>query len=491
MRESIQTNLSKRFSGEVIEPEVKHDFEFALDDMIRLNVAYAIMLFDCKLIDGDSTKKIIDGFRYVQKHMSKDDINGELEDLYFNVERQMFKKVGSKIGGRLHMGRSRNDIHAVLNRLEIRKSVWEVLELVIELQNTLLAMAAENVETVITGYTHFQPGQPITLGHYYTAFNNALCRDFIRILNAYHTANISPYGAAAFAGSSFPIDRQKLSDLLGFDGVMENTLDSIASRDYYAELLSAYSLMACNVSRVSEDMYFWATFENGILDVGGEVAICSSIMPQKRNPVSLEMARAKASHIIGGLAGSLTLLKGSPFNNTMDLFEMPQIYWSAVNQVKQMLICMIETLAHCKIRKDRALKQAEDNLCTVTSLADYMVKHHGISFTDAHDIVGNIVAITLSEGSLIAGFTPERLREQSKKVLGSEILLTAEEIKSVLDPFNNIQTKSGIGGPSVSSVKQMVSNGEDEVKLETQSLFKLKEQVRRAYNTLEDRISKL
>lgn len=491
MRESIRVDLSKRFSDKILKPEVDQDFEFALDDMIKLNTAYALMLADRDIIDRDSAAIIIDGLKHVQKNMTRDDVKGELEDLYFNVERLMFNKVGSKIGGRLHAGRSRNDVHSVVNRMEIRKSVWDILDLIIELQQLLLEKATENTETIITGYTHFQPGQPITLGHYYTAFNNALCRDFGRILNAYGTANVSPYGAAAFAGSSFPIDRQGLSDLLGFDSVMENTLDSVCSRDYYVELLSAFSLMATNVSRVAEDMYFWATFENGILDVGGEVAICSSIMPQKRNPVSLEMARAKASHIIAGLTGTMIVLKGAPFSNTMDLFEIPTLYWNAADQVKQMLICMIETITYSKIRKERARQQASDNLSTVTSLADYMVKKSGISFTDAHDIVGNIVALVIANGSLISGFTPELVKAESKKVLSTEIILTKEEINSVLDPFNNVQTKTDIGGPSILSVDRMIKNGKQNILVESQKLAQLKEQVGKAYEVLEEKAAQL
>lgn len=491
MRESIKAVMSERFANEVVRKEIVNDFHVALPDMIRLNIAFAVSLAENDLLDQESAGAIISGFHYVEEHMTEDDVKGELEDFYFNVERRMFEKIGNAIGGRLHLGRSRNDIAAVLNRMAARRSVWEVLELLIELQTLLLKKAEENTDTVITGYTHFQPGQPITLGHYYTALNNALSRDYVRIRNAYQNVNRSPYGAAAFAGTSFPVDREGLATLLGFDSVLENTLDCISARDYYLELASAFSIMATNINRAAEDLYFWATFENGILEVGGEVAVCSSIMPQKRNPVSLEMARAKSAHIIGGQAAITTLLKGTSFSNTMDLFEIPLPYWQMINQVKQMLICMIESITYCRVNKERAVRQAGENLCTVTSLADYMVKQYQISFTDAHDIVGNIVSIVLEEQSLIGGFTAERIAKESEKVLGFAIYMEEDEILSVLDPRRNVETKVHIGGPSRASVQSMIQSGTQNVKNESEELLRMKKTVEDAYVVLEKKAKEL
>jgi argininosuccinate lyase len=396
----------------------------------------------------------------------------------------MINKVG-EAGGRLHAGRSRNDLCATLNRMSIRKTVWTVLEAVVSLQESLVEKAEINKESVMTGYTHFQPGQPITMGHYYMAIYSALCRDFNRIKAAYQNLNTSPYGVAAFAGSSFPIDRQMLCDLLGFDSVMENSLDCVASKDFIMELMSGYSILASNLSRVAEDMYFWATHENGILDIGGEIAICSSIMPQKKNPVSLEYARAKTSHVIGSLMSCITTQKGNPFSNTMDIFETSTMYWTGIEQLKKVILCILETVKHSSLRKELAKEKAANNLCTVTSLADYMVKNHGISFTDAHHIVGEIVAIITENGKYIPGITSEVIAEQSKITLGYEIKMTPDEIDSVLDPFLNVESKQGIGGPSVKSVTKMIENAKGMLAEERQWLDGAKAKVRAAYGTLE------
>ena len=229
--------------------------------------------------------------------------------------------------------------------------------------------------------------------------------------------------------------------------------------------------------------------ENGVTDflveIGGEVAVCSSIMPQKRNPVSLEMARAKAGHIIGGQTAITTILKGVAFSNTMDLFEIPLPYWQMVSQVKQMLVCMIESVTYCRVRKERAVRQAAENLCTVTSLADYMVKKYEISFTDAHDIVGNIVNEVLEDQTLIAGFTPQRIARESQKILNRTINMTEDEIASVLDPCRNVETKVHAGGPSRASVENMIRQGFRGVNEETEELFSMRRKVEDAYSILE------
>lgn len=488
MRESIKTEISKEFADIMLEGCI-NDYNRSFDEMILLNKAYAVMLVDRNIIDKETAATIIEGLDYVHKTFKQNDLNGNLEEFYFNIERAMFAKVGPEIGGRLHCGRSRNDIHATEGRMEIRKTVWDIAKSVAELQELLLEKAAENKDAVMTGYTHWQPGQPNTLGHYYMAIFQALSRDFVRIMHAYKNVNQSPYGAAAAFGTGFDIDRQELAELLGFDSVLENTLDCIASRDYIAELLAAYSLMSVNISRMAEDMYFWSTFENGILEIEGEIAICSSIMPQKRNPCTLEYARGKAGTTIGGLNAALFTLKGVPYTNNMDIFEVASAYFSSIRELKMQITAITQSIKHSKLRRERAVKQAGENLCTVTSLADYWVNKYGISFTDAHDIVGNIVAIILENKTLIAGITPELVKNESKKTLGWEIEMTHEELRSVLDPTLNVESKTGVGGPSKESLTVMIEHGKKTMLSERAWIDETIEHVKSAYAKLEEKIA--
>lgn len=491
MRESIKVDMSKKYTDEITLPGIVHDYQVGFPEMILLNEAYAVMLADRGILDRQSADKIVDGLKYVEQTLKPDQLKGEWEDFYFNVERPMFQHIGSETGGRLHCGRSRNDIHATIQRMEIRKTVWAVLDELLEFQKMLLEKAAENTDAVMTGYTHWQPGQPMTLGYYYMAIFSGLSRDFRRIKSAYENLNQSPYGAAAFAGTGFDIDRQQLSDLLGFDCVMENCLDSVASKDYIVELLAAYSSLAVNISRMAEDMYFWATFENGILELGGEIANCSSIMPQKRNPTTLEQAKAKSSHVIGSLMAAITTLKSAPYTNVMDIFETPTPYFESLDQLHQQMVCISETVKYTRLRRDIAEKKAKENLCTVTSLADHWVKKHGISFTQAHDIVGNIVSIVLENGTLMAGITPELVQEESKKALGWEIVMTEKELRSVLDPGENVQSKVGFGGPSTVCVERMIETGRRQLEKDVSWAAAAKAQVASAYAVLAEKAAAL
>lgn len=491
MRESIKVDMSPKYTDAVTLPGIVHDYQVGFSEMILLNEAYAVMLADRGILDRQSADKIVDGLKYVEETLKPGQLKGEWEDFYFNVERPMFQRIGSETGGRLHCGRSRNDIHATIQRMEIRKTVWPVLDELLDFQKLLLEKAAENTDAVMTGYTHWQPGQPITLGYYYMAVFSGLSRDFRRIKSAYENLNQSPYGAAAFAGTGFDIDRQQLSDLLGFDSVMENCLDSIAAKDYIVELLAAYSALAVDISRMAEDMYFWATFENGILELGGEVANCSSIMPQKRNPTTLEQAKSKSSHVIGNLMAAITTLKSAPYTNVMDIFETPTPYFESLDQLHQQMVCISETVKYTKLRRENAVKKASENLCTVTSLADHWVKKHGISFTQAHDIVGNIVSIVLDNGKLIPGITPELVRQESKKALGWEIEMTERELQSVLDPSENVQSKVGFGGPSTASVERMIETARKQLEEEAAWTAAAKAHVAGAYAALEQKVAAL
>jgi argininosuccinate lyase len=485
MRERINVELAEYFKNEILLLESIRDYEFGFRELILINKAYAIMLEKKKIIDTESSKIILNGLSYVEETLKVEDIDGKYEDIHFNVEQALINKIGRKVGGKLHAGRSRNDMYASLTRMEVRKSIWLVLEKIIELQEILLQKAEENLETVITGYTHMQPGQPITVGHYYTAIVNALMRDFERLTEAYKNTNVSPYGAGAFAGTSFPVDRELLCRLLGFDDILVNSIDCIASKDFLLQVEMAYTIMMINISRFAEDLYFWSTDDCGILDVGGEISICSSIMPQKKNPVSLEYAKSKAGHCIGGMISAVTTLKNVPFSNNMDIFEASAMYFEAHSQLVQGISMLTETIRYSKIRKERAFEKAKKNFCTVTGLADYLVKTYYISFDEAHHIVGSMVAEAIESDLGIEGMTSALLKEISAEVLGHEIVMKDEEISTVLDPFNNVQSKQAIGGPNIESVKAMIKDANIRLENEKVWLKGIKEHVANSYKEIE------
>ncbi|NLI11922.1 argininosuccinate lyase [Pelotomaculum propionicicum] len=461
MRSRIKTELSDYFKNEILFPGIVKEYKIGFNEMILLNKAYAIMLVKEKLIDEVNGKLILQGLKKVQNGLTLKDLDGRYEELYFNVEQALIKEVGVKAGGKLHAGRSRNDIYATLWRMEVRKSVWVISQRIIALQEALLKKSAENIETVLTGYTHMQPAQPVTLGFYYIAAFNVLQRDFERVKNAYARTNLSPYGAAALAGTGFPVNRRTLSDLLGFDGILSNALDCVGSKDYLLEVESALAIMMVNISRMAQDHYLWCTDEFGLLDIGGEIAVCSSIMPQKKNPVSLELARAKAAHIMGALVSSLSSLKNTPFSLCMDLFESHSQYWDAHEEVLHSLGLLTETIKHSNLKKSIAFEKAKNNFSTVTALADYLVFKFNISFSEAHDIVGGMVAEVLDEGLTIEAMNSSLIKKVSKEILGKGLDLSQDEINDVLEPHKNVQSKKSIGGPGKDSVEKMIGEAND------------------------------
>jgi argininosuccinate lyase len=470
MRERIKAELSEVLQKNILLPAMVAEFEVGFEDMVTLNKAYAIMLAEEKIIDQKTAGRLLQALKKVHRELTVSELSGKYEELYFNFEHALFEIVGREIGGRLHTGRSRNDIYATLARMEIRKSLWEVCKKNLELQELLLAQARDHLETVITGYTHTQPAQPITYGHYCTAAVQALGRDFDRMKSAYHTINACPYGAAALAGTAFPINRQRLSELLGFDRIMKNTLDCVGARDYVLEAEAAFAIMMITISRIAQDLYIWSTEEFGLLDVGGEIAISSSIMPQKKNPISLELAKAKAAHSLGSFVSSAAVLRNTPFSLCMDLFEVLTPYWEGRRHTLQSLMLIIETLKYSKIRKERAIERAKLNFSTVTALADVLVQKCGISFSEAHSIVGEMVGKVIDTGIGMMGIKSSLLQSTSSKILKRELVLSEDEIQKAIDPYENVISKNIVGGPNPNRVQEMINEAQSELRINSEWL---------------------
>ena len=481
----IKAEVSNYFKDEIIYPGIVQEYENGFNEMILLNKAFAIMLMEEKIVDAGDAKVILEGLTYVEENFTYKDLDGKYEELYFNMEQYLIQRIGVKVGGKLHTGRSRNDIYATLWRMETRKSVWNIMQTIIELQEMFLEKAQENIDTVITGYTHMQPAQPVTLGFYYSAALSVLNRDFARLADAYARLNLSPYGAAALAGTGFGINREKLSGLLGFDGVLSNTLDCVGSRDYLLEVETALSIMMINLSRIIQDHYLWCTNEFGILDIGGEVAVCSSIMPQKKNPVSLELAKAKAGHIIGSLVSSLCVLKNTPFSLCMDLFEAHSQYWQGQKEAVHALKLLTETLKYSTFRKELAYDRAKSNFSTVTALADLLVVKFNISFAEAHDIVGSMVASVIDQDLPIECMDDRLLRKASKEIIGTELEVTQAEITNALEPHANVRSKTSVGSPGKEEVGKMLAEAALELENNKKWLTDRKAQVAAAYKALE------
>lgn len=457
-RNRIKAEMSEYFRNEIAKPGIFLEYEHGFTELILLNRAYAKMLAEEKIITQEDTQKILDGLTWLEENFSAEDIDGKHEELYFNVEQKLIDKIGLEVGGRLHTGRSRNDIYAALWRMETRKALWQICQSVLDLQREMFALAEKYRRTIITGYTHTQPAQPITVGFYYAAAIEVLQRDFQRLQEAYRRTNQCALGAAALAGTSFPINRDKLEKFLGFEGTIENSLDCVGTKDYLLEVESALAIMGVNLSRIAQDHYIWCTNEFGLIQIGGEVAICSSIMPQKKNPVTFEMIKAKSAHMLGTFAAGCAIMRNTPFSLCMDLFETHAEFWAGFKATLDAVNLFAETLKFVTFNEERAYLAAKNNFSTVTALADFLVGKFKISFAEAHDIVGEMVGEVSDGGGKISDMTAELLKNCAAKILGRELDVTDAEIAGVLEPAANVRGKISGGSPGELSLRKMLDD---------------------------------
>lgn len=487
-RNRLKAEMSPYFRKEIAEPGILLEYRHGFEEMILLNKAYAKMLLQQKIISIEEARTILEGLDYVRDHFTEQDIDGKYEELYFNLEQKFLEKVGIAVGGRLHTGRSRNDIYATLWRMETRKSIWALCAEIIALQRRMLELAREYRICIMTGYTHMQPAQPITVGYYYTAAIEALGRDFDRLREAYERTNQETLGAAALAGTGFPIDRKALEEMLGFEGIVDNAMDCVGNKDYLLETESAIAILMVHLSRFAQDHYIWCTNEFGYAEVGGEIAIVSSIMPQKKNPVTLEMVKAKAANMMGAFVSGCAITKNTLFSLCMDLFEMHAAYWPAWESSRDALRLFHETLKHFTFHKERMYEAAKSNFSTVTELADFLVRKHNISFSEAHDIVADMVNVLAESQKEITEMNAALLKQSSEQVIGKALEATDDEIWTVLDPYLNVCGKTSLGSPGEESLRQMLEASDAMIREQESWLEKRQEYVRRAYESIEKQI---
>ena len=379
------------------------------------------------------------------------------EDLYSTVEQALIKRVGPDIGGRLHTGRSRNDLAATVSRMATRERFISLTTLLLDLRKLLIAFSSNHIDTIMTGYTHLQPAQPTTLGHYLISVSQAIERDSNRLLQAYPRLNLSPLGACAFAGTGFPIDRGLTAKLLGFTGIVESTTDAVASRDYAIEILAGVASLGVTLSRLAQDLYLWCSDEWTTIEIANEAAISSSIMPQKKNPVTLEIIKAKAAHLIGALTSSLTVQKGLNFMHCHDMsHESVDPIWDALTHAEIMIKLAIFTISGLKINKGTMLNRTVENFSTVTELADLLVREKNLPFRTAHSIVGNVVSNAISQGIHADGITIDLVYESAVEVSGVPVLLTEDQLASALDPIQNLENKKASGSPSKRETQRLI-----------------------------------
>ncbi len=454
-RSRLSAQPSNAVCSHIYSPILKDDMDHCYQNLLLVNVSHVLMLNRQKIIRPGDAKKLI-GFilPLFDKYPQAIGSNPLNEDYYLNFEQFLISNLGMDIGGMLHVARSRNDMVPTVVRMSIRDNMIILYDRMLLLQRRLLGLAEENLDRILTGYTHWQPSQPISLGHYFLAIASALQRDFDRLLNAYQTLNRSPLGACAFSGTSHPIDRDYTARLLGFDSVAENSLDAVASRDHLLEIASGFATMGSNISRFVQDLYLWSTAEFGYVCFSDATSCCSSTMPQKRNPISAEHIKSKTAHLTSSYLDILMVLKGTVYSHSRDLFECMPPFWDSVDEMRKILELLLDMLQDISFRYDRMEDAANSNNCVLTDIADYITRHCTIPFRIAHNIVADAVKEQDPRGSTHIDLA--ELNSAARLVLGHDLNLTQQELSSLLQVSASLQRKCSDGSPSIVSCQKML-----------------------------------
>ncbi|MDO3679852.1 argininosuccinate lyase [Paenibacillus ehimensis] len=447
----------KTYTEVVLEPAFNEAKTHLLGPMMAINKAHLIMLEKQKLVTTDEAKQIAKAIRSIDPGaLRQASYTGQFEDLFFQVEHQMLEHAGD-IAGNLHLARSRNDMGISIYRMVLREKLIVTLTSALKLNEQLLLFARDHADTLMIGYTHTQQAQPTTLAHYFMAVVDSLNRDIRRIMAAYANCNRSSMGAAALTTSGFAISREHMMELLAFDELIDNSYDAIGGADYLGEVATAVQLAAINLGRVVQDMLLWCTQEFGALKVAAPYVQISSIMPQKRNPVSFEHMRALLSSCVGNTNTVLSMIHNTPFGDIVDTEDDMQPYaWRSLDIMDKMYRLFAAVVGTMEVNKEVLRERTKGSFATVTELADTLVRTDGLSFRKAHHIVSDVVKQSLAQGLAANEITLSIVNESARRHIGRDTSLTEETLRQALDPVHFVEIRSLPGGPSPKEIHRMI-----------------------------------
>ena len=443
---------------------------------LEVDRAHVVMLAECDVIDDDVAGAILQALDAVE--VDGHDSLPDGEDVHEAIETAVIERVGDE-GGKMHTARSRNDEVAACIRYRLREDVLETLEATIGLREALLEVAAEHLETVMPGYTHLQPAQPTTVAHWALSYAGTIARDTERLLDAYGRINRSPLGGAAFAGTTFPIDRERTAELLGFDSVIENSMDASSSRDFLLETTGALSTLATTLSGLAEDVIVFAN--RGYVDLSDDYSSTSSIMPQKKNPDTLELVRAVAGDAAGGVQGLSTTLKGLPRAYNRDLQRATPHAWETVDAVCQASEVAAGAVATADWNGDVLAEAAGEGFATATGVADLLAAN-GLPFRTAHEVV----AIAAERGA-----DYDALEAAAEEVLedGLEAYVDPAAVEATLDPERSVASRDSRGGPAPDAVAGHLETARETLEGDEAAIGTRKQDLEDAHDGLREEVN--
>jgi len=432
---------------QVFTASVDFDQKMAEQD-INGSIAHATMLAEVGVLTMEEKSAIIDGLEAIRQEIRSGEFQWsvELEDVHMNIEARLTQRIGIT-GKKLHTGRSRNDQVATDIRLYLRDAIDAILSEVTRLQTGLVDLAEREADTIMPGFTHLQTAQPVTFGHHIMAWNEMLFRDYERLVDCRKRVNRMPLGSAALAGTTYPIDRNITAQLLGFDGICENSLDGVSDRDFAIEFCAAAALAMTHLSRFSEELVLWASAQFNFVDLPDRFCTGSSIMPQKKNPDVPELVRGKTGRVNGHLVSLLTLMKSQCLAYNKDNQEDKEPLFDTVETLFNCLRAYADMMPALQVKADNMREAARRGFSTATDLADYLVKK-GVAFRDSHEIVGKAVGYGVANKKDLADMSLTELQQFSD--------IISDDVYNVLTLEGSVNARNHLGGTAPNQVRAAV-----------------------------------
>ncbi|MBB5621450.1 argininosuccinate lyase [Pedobacter cryoconitis] len=440
-----------------------YDYEVSTKNLVSVTFpyqtlshkAYVIMLAEQKIISGKEAKTILNGLLKTDQLALR---NPSLQ-VYLPYEAQLIKEVGS-VGGKMHIGRSRNDLDNTINRMFLRDQLLEVIGAVLKLRTAIQTKAADHLQTVMVIYTHRKEAQPGTLAHYLTAIDESLAKSSDRYLQLYERIDQCPLGSGASGGTSWNLDRFRVAELMGFNKLVVNTIEGAAGWDHIAEFAADNAIFMSELSRLASELQLWSTDEYNSVEMDNSYAGISSMMPQKKNPDALERTRKAAAITTGQLMSILTSLNGIEYQHSGVRVMLEPKSLDALLAATHTMTGVVSTL---HVNKETMLKYARENFSTMTDLADILVRSADLDFRDAHEVIAAVVNQAIKEKKTADHITIAMIQHAAKERLGQELAISEKQLQAALDPVQSVEHKTGPGMPAMASVTQMLTTGKEDV----------------------------
>lgn len=433
---------------------ISFDQELVEEDLAG-SIAHVTMLAKCGILSEEEADTIRGGLQTLLEKAQNQELEYkvELEDIHLNLEKLLTEEIGP-VGGKLHTARSRNDQVATDIHLYMKKQVSSFIQQIKELQTVLLSLAEKHVETVLPGYTHLQRAQPVSFAHHLMAYFWMFQRDKERLEDSMKRIDISPLGAGALAGTTFPIDREYTAQLLGFSGIYHNSLDAVSDRDFLVEFCSNASLVMMHLSRFCEELILWSSQEFQFVEISDSFATGSSMMPQKKNPDMAELIRGKTGRVYGSLMSLLTVLKGLPLAYNKDMQEDKEPLFDAVKTLKGSLAIFTGMIEGITVREENMQKAVHSDFSNATELADYLVNKE-IPFREAHEIVGKLVLTCIQKNIFLLDLPFDEYKAASS--------CFDDDVYDVLQPKTVVSRRNSAGGTGFEAVKAALEIGRTKI----------------------------